>query len=98
MELSQKEKDRIVAETKVRFEATKALEAQDGGGCGHGKNCGYRRGGFYKGLILGVFLTLFFGFVCRHMFRHPYGMGYMNSCPYGSCMMQNSEPTDTPKK
>jgi hypothetical protein len=73
------------------------------GGChSHGYamagGCGCHRGGFCKGLILGVLLTLLFGFVCRHMFGHPYGMGYMNGSYYGSCPMQNSEPGDTSKK
>ena len=90
MELSQKEKDRIIAETKVRFEATKALEAQSVGGYG----C--HRGGFWKGLILGVFLTLLFGSVCRHLFGHPCGMGYMSACPFNSGQSQNS--TDMPAK
>ena len=92
MELSQKEKDRIIAETKVRFEATLALEAQSGRGYG----C--YRGGFWKGLILGVLLTLLFSFVCRHTFgRHYYyGMGYGGGCPFSSCQTQN--PADTPAK
>jgi hypothetical protein len=92
MELSKKEKDRIIAETKVRFEATQALEAQSG-------KKGYcRRGGFWRGLILGVLLTLLCGSVCRHLFGHHYyyGMGYGGGCPFSSCQTQS--PADTPTK
>jgi hypothetical protein len=96
MELSQKEKDRIIAETKVRFEATRALESQSSGACGHGRACGCGRGGFWKGLFWGVLITLFFGFVCRHTFGRPYGMGYMGACPFSSGQSQN--PADTPAK
>ncbi len=95
MELSQKEKDRIIAETKVRFEATKELESQSGS-CSHGRGC--HRGGFWRGLLLGVLLTLLCGSVCRHLFRHTYGMGYAGGCPFSSCPSQLSEPADTPKK
>jgi hypothetical protein len=69
MELTQREKDRIIAEEKVRFEAKKEIiREQTGGRCGHGFGCACgRHGGFLKGLIFGVLLTVLAGlFACHY--------------------------------
>ena len=97
MELSQDEKDRIVAEEKFRFETLKSLNAQEGGkSCGwHGHKCwhsmtGCHCGGFLKGLILGLILYGLFSFFCHHGYY-----GYHDGrCYYGAPMMQHSEPQD----
>lgn len=109
MELSQEEKDRIVAQEKFRFETVQQLKTQAGGGsCGvHGKTCncgchghgfgmGCHRchcGGFWKGLILGLILSAIFGLFCH---RHYYGHGD-GRCYYGSPMTQDQAPSESPK-
>jgi len=126
MELTQQEKDRIIAEEKVRYEARKALKVAEGGSCqrkgcvcgchsqgggscnvqgcgcgchgqaspGCGKSWGCHCGGFWKGLILGLILSLVLGFICRHF----YGWNHDGACFYGSSMMQNSQPSEAPGK
>lgn len=99
MELSQDEKDRIVAEEKLRFETVKSLKIQDaaagghgmgyGGGC-HGQGFAGHRchcGGIWKGMILGVLVGLFIGSFFGHRSYGPYG----GHCYFGSSMMQNHE-------
>jgi hypothetical protein len=81
MELTQEEKERILAEERVRFDAKKQiLEEQAHARCGHGRGCGCgccRHGGFLKGLILGVLLTALAGFLACHF-------GYCHSqCTFG---------------
>jgi hypothetical protein len=108
MELSQEEKDRIVAEEKLRFETKKQLKMQEGGGgWGHGKGCGCgcqghgfgmgshrcHCGGFWKGLVVGLVLGIFLSFCIHHGYRHWDGRGY-----YGAPMMQNQAPPGAPEK
>ncbi len=64
MELSQEEKDRIVAEEKLRFETKSQLKREHGGrGYGWGGGYGCHRGGFWKGLLVGVLACLILGFL-----------------------------------
>jgi hypothetical protein len=109
MELSQEEKDRIVAEEKLRYETVKQLKMQEGGGGwgGHGKACGCgchghgfgfgshrcHCGGFWKGLIVGLVLGALFSLCFHHGYRYCNGRGY-----YGAPMMQNQAPPGTPEK
>lgn len=85
MELSQEEKDRIVAEEKLRFETKTQLMGEKwgkhhgwGGPDWMGHGC--HRGGFWKGLLLGLFLALLFGFLFHH---HRYGHGGWRHGGYG---------------
>jgi hypothetical protein len=110
MELSQEEKDRIIAEEKIRFEAIKRLKTQEGGGSwgGHGRGCGCgchghgfgfgshrcHCGGFWKGLILGLILSALAGF----FFHHRYYRHHEGRWNYGAPMMQNQGPSGTPEK
>jgi hypothetical protein len=110
MELSQDEKDRIVAEEKLRYETVKELKKQEGGGGWgpHGKNCGCgchghgfgfgspacHCGGFWKGLILGLVLSALAGF----FFHHRHDGAYDGCCHYGASMMQNQQPSESPSK
>ena len=94
MELSQEEKDRIVAEEKLRFETKRQLmQEQSGSRCGGwggwgqpGYGWGHRRG-FWRGLFLGLLLAVLFSFLCHH---HRYGgfCGQGGACFYGT---QNAE-------
>jgi hypothetical protein len=97
MEFSHEEKERIIAEEKLRHETRKELLAQGGGkGCGNGA-CGSglhgscHCGAFWKGLILGLILSALFGFI----FNRHYGM---DRCLYGSTMMQNQAAPDATQK
>ncbi len=67
MELSQEEKDRIIAEEKLRFETKSQLKKEHGGrGYGWGGGYGCHRGGFWRGLLVGVLVCLILGFFFHH--------------------------------
>jgi hypothetical protein len=72
MELSQEEKDRIIAEEKLRFETTSQMMKEKwGSGHGHGWDRGFmgygcHRGCFWKGLLVGILLAVLFCFLCHH--------------------------------
>ena len=97
MEISHEEKQRIIEEEKIRYEARKELMVQSGkkscgcGSCGVGSNGACGCSGFWKGLILGVVLAAIVGFVINH---HCGG----DRCHYGSTMMQNQAPAEPPQK
>ena len=79
MELPEKEKERILAEEKVRFEAKRQLwkEACGGWGGGHWGGWGHRRG-FWKGFLVGILAAWLIGHLaCRHR-----GWGW-GGCRYG---------------
>lgn len=77
MELSEQEKERIVAEEKVRAEARAQVEGGWHGCCGGGY---HRRGGFLKGLLVGVLAFWAVSALCRHRC----GMGYGHGCGMGA--------------
>jgi hypothetical protein len=100
MEFSHEEKERIIAEEKLRYETRENILSQGGSkscGCGTGGSdshgaCGC--GSFIKGLILGLVLAAIVGYFCnRHCFGNDGGR-----CYYGSTMMQNQTPPEPPKK
>ena len=97
MELSHEEKERIIAEEKLRFETVKGLQTQGEGKtcanhvCGTGPRGCCHCGAFWKGLILGLVLSAVFIF-CYH--RHFYGKNG-GRCYYGSPVTQYQEPPDT---
>jgi len=70
MELTQAEKDRILAEEQYRLEAKRQV-TQPSGCCGHGVH----RGGFWRGFVLGIILCALIGLVCHHHCRR-FGPGY----------------------
>lgn len=89
MELTQQEKDRIIAEEKVRYETVKGLHSQSGCKCcshqgtGMGLHGCSHCGGIFKGVILGLVLAALF---CFFMDRHRDGYSW-GHCNYGSPMM-----------
>src|SRR6185436_20560475 len=99
MELSQDEKDRIIAEEKLRFETKQQLTqekrgAQCGGWEHHGHGCGHRRS-FWRGLIAGIILSVLFSFLCHY---HRYG-GFCghNACSYGAPAASVPAPQAVPQ-
>jgi hypothetical protein len=88
MELSQEEKERIIAEEKLRFETKTQLMGEKWGkhhGPGWGQDWmgpGCPRGGFFKGLLAGILLAVLFCFLFHHHhhgyggWRHGGGWGY----------------------
>ena len=95
MELSDQEKERIAAEEKVRHEARKALHREEWGGCcGRGGHGWGHRGGFWKGLIVGLLLCAAFGML-RHHGKCGYGHGYMAG-PGGCAQMAQPAPAVSP--
>ncbi len=85
MELSQEEKDRIVAEEKLRMETRKEFFKDHFGGMGwrggwghhsyYGHGC-HRGFGFVKGLLLAAVIFGIF-----HLWHHPCGPYYGYACP-----------------
>jgi hypothetical protein len=100
MELSHEEKDRIVAEEKLRFETVKNLQLQGGGkgcgnhACGSGLHGCCHCGAFWKGLILGLVLCAIVGCFLR---QRSYGRDG-GRCYYDSPMMQYQDSPDATKK
>ena len=100
MELSQEEKERIIADEKLRFETVKSLQTQGGGKCCAGHSCGGGMhgcglcGSFWKGLILGLALCALLGCLFHQHFNGNQG----GRCYYGGSMMHNSESSDPEKK
>ena len=101
MELSQEEKERIIAEEKLRFETKRQLIREQWGGPwsgwgrgygGWGNSCGHR-GGFWRGLFVGLLVWALFSF-CGHHHRCWYGQG---ACQVGMPNAQ-SAPQAEPKK
>jgi hypothetical protein len=100
MELSHEEKDRIVAEEKLRFETVKSLQTQGGAkscgihACGSGLHGCCHCGAFWKGLILGGVLCAVVG-----CFFHQRNYGNNGGrCYDGSPMTQYQDSPDTGKK
>src|ERR1700685_3603074 len=100
MELSHEEKDRIIAEEKLRFETVKSLQTQGGvkscGNhlCGSGLHGCCHCGAFWKGLILGLILCAVV--IC---FFHQHSCGNTGGrCFYDSPMMQYQDSPDTNKR
>ena len=99
MELSEQEKERIIAEEKVRHEARQSLEGDSC--CGHGHGWRGRHGGFWKGLILGAIIASVCGHYCR---RHYGGMGMcgmgmpMGGGCYGAPMTPPPPPAQPAQK
>lgn len=100
MELSQDEKDRLIAEEKVRFETRKQMMSEGASGsCGHGgrgacgTGCG-NRCGFVKGLIVGLVLCGILSFWCHHRCHGPND----GRCGYGASMTQEAPPPAATKK
>src|SRR4051812_47112145 len=92
MELPEKEKERIIAEEKVRFEAKRQLwkDAAGGHGWGGEGSCGGwgRRRGVWKGFLLGILVSWIFGtVVCKRWSHCSYDGGYGmmgRGCAHGS--------------
>jgi hypothetical protein len=86
MEFTQEEKDRIIAEEKLRYETVKGLQSQGGGKCcsshvpGLGPHGCCRCGSLLKGVILGLVLAALF---CFFMDRHHCGQDW-GRCSYNS--------------
>ncbi len=99
MELTDQEKERIVAEEKVRHEARQSLGGDDccggGGCCGHGHGWHGRSGGFWKGLILGIIIASVCGHFCRRHFG-GYGMCGMGMPMGGGCYGAPMTPPPPP--
>lgn len=100
MELSQEEKDRIVAEEKLRMETRKDfLKDNFGGmgrgpwggghGCGHGYGC--HRFGFLKGLLI---IVLLFGLF--HFWHRPFCGGYPGYYGYPAYPAPQMAPAPQP--
>jgi hypothetical protein len=92
MEFTHEEKERIIAEEKLRHQAIKELQAQGGGKCcsSHTGAMGIHGcchcGGILKGVILGLVLAALF---CFFFDRHHGGNGW-GRCPYNGSPMMSS--------
>jgi len=92
MEFTHEEKERIIAEEKLRHQAIKELQAQGGGKCcsSHGAGMGLHGcchcGGIFKGVILGLILAALF---CFFFDRHHDGNRW-GRCNYGNTPMMSS--------
>jgi len=86
MELSPKERDRLVAEERVRFTA-RAEMMRESGHCQTG-GCCRKKCGFWAGLLVGLAIWAVSAAVCHER----YG-GFM-----GHCMMNPAGAASTPTK
>ena len=71
MDLTQEEKERILAEERYRLEAKQQISQEHHGCCGHG----FHQVGFWKGFLLGIILSALVGLAFHHHCR-SYGPGY----------------------
>jgi hypothetical protein len=98
MEFTQEEKDRIIADQKLRHETSKSLMTGGGKCCssheaGMGLHGCSHCGGIFKGVILGLVLAALF---CFFTDRHRDGCTW-GHCDYGSPMMSHPDSADKTK-